>query len=29
LHERESGRNVLRRVAQKYSVQIRVTPRER
>ena len=29
LHERKSGRNILRRVAQKYSVQIRVTPRER
>jgi hypothetical protein len=27
LHERKSGRDVLRRVAQKYSVQIRVTPR--
>ena len=26
LHERKSGRDVLRRVAQKYSVQIRVTP---
>ena len=29
LHQRKSGRNILRRVAQKYSVQIRVTPRER
>ena len=29
LHERKSGRDVFRRVAQKYSVQIRVTPRER
>jgi len=29
LHERKSSRNVLRRVAQKYSVQVRVTPRER